>query len=248
VTERHDARGRAAIHTGQLAAANGWDKRQFGTSVEGVPLWAWWPTTTQPTRVVWAAIHGEESVTNQLLRHALKVVHADDACAVVVPVLNPDGVLAGTRQNANGVDLNRNFPHAGWRPEPQPTFWSTAIRRTALERTQLSSTGDEPGSEPETQAIMALIEDVQPEIVIDVHTPLECVIVFEDAAEAFAAHLAEPAGIPVERLSADETPGDSGTWVRGQGCMAVTYECELAPLPALWARHQQAVMRMLIDR
>ena len=61
-------------------------------------------------------------------------------------------------------------------------------------------------------------------------------------------HLAEPAGLAVERMSSDETPGDSSTWCRERGITAVTYECELAPLPALWARHQDAVVRMLVER
>ncbi len=34
----------------------------------------------------------------------------DSSFICIVPILNPDGFVAGTRYNANGVDLNRNFP------------------------------------------------------------------------------------------------------------------------------------------
>ncbi len=33
----------------------------------------------------------------------------------VVLAVNPDGCQLGLRANANGVDLNRNFPAANWR-------------------------------------------------------------------------------------------------------------------------------------
>lgn len=248
LSHARDQYGRGPIHVGDLARANGWTPRTFGSSVRGIELEAWWPTTATPTRLVWAAIHGEEVVTLQLLRHLLRVVHADDACAVVVPVLNPDGVLAGTRQNANGVDLNRNFPGDGWSPEPQPTFFSTAVRRTPAERMQLSSPGDAPGSEPETRAIMSLVDEVRPIEVIDVHTPLECVFAFDETSIPLATHLAEPAGIPVRTELETPTTGDSATWCRTRGATTVTYETELAPMPALWARHSEALVRMIVER
>jgi protein MpaA len=242
------ASGLGAIHVAALAEHNGWRPRTFGTSASGIPLVAWWPSTPRPKRLVWAAIHGEEHVTLQAAQHLLRVVHADDACAVVVPVLNPDGVLAGTRQNARGVDLNRNFPGPTWQPTPSPTFWSTSVTRTTERRTQLSSPGPAPGSEPETQAIMSLVEELEPEFVIDLHTPLECVIAMSERAVPMAEHLAAPASLRVVRELEGPTPGDSASWCESRGAIAVTYEFELEPMPRLWARHGEALVRCIVVR
>ena len=38
--------GLAAIHVQALAERNGWRPEQFGESVHGIPLVAWWPTTS----------------------------------------------------------------------------------------------------------------------------------------------------------------------------------------------------------
>jgi protein MpaA len=158
----HTASGLRAIHVAALAERNGWRPRTIGESAGGIPILGWWPSTPRPSRLMWAAIHGEEVVTLQAAHHLMRTVHADDACAVIVPALNPDGVLAGTRQNARGVDLNRNFPTATWATTPTPTFWSTSPNRVPERRTQLSSPGTGPGSEPETQAIMSLVQELEP--------------------------------------------------------------------------------------
>lgn len=235
------------IHVRRIAEANGWRRETFGESVEGIPLVAWWPSAT-PTRVFFAAMHGEEAPTLLLAQHLLRTIHADDACAVVVPVLNPDGVLHGTRQNANGVDLNRNFPTDAWVPAAAPSFWPATITRTPERRTQMSSPGIHAASEPETQAIMALIERVQPAAVVDLHAPLDCVIAQRDSAVELAEHIAEPAGLRVVRELDTATPGDSARWVDERRDMSVAYEVEVGPFAQLWHRHREGLARSVVEQ
>ena len=90
---------------------------------------------------------------------------------------------------------------------------------------------------------MSLVERVGPELVIDLHTPLDCVIAMSERAQPFAEHIAEPAGMPIVRKLEGPTPGDSATWCEAAGATAVTYEFELAPMPAIWARHAEALVR-----
>ena len=78
---------------------------------------------------------------------------------VVLPCSNPDGramAIADDVQykaNANGVDLNRNFP----------IYWSSYSDDGYYG-------GPSAGSEPETQAIMKVLRDYPFELVLDCHT------------------------------------------------------------------------------
>jgi murein peptide amidase A len=111
-----------------------------------------------PRVLVVGCIHGNEPAGIAVVR-ALEHAHPH-ADLWLVPVLNPDGLAAGTRQNARGVDLNRNFPSLWQRfGRPGSTYYS----------------GPRPFSEPETQAARALILRIHPAVTIWFHQHLDVV-------------------------------------------------------------------------
>ena len=71
---------------------------------------------------------------------------------------NPDGSATGTRGNAHGVDLNRNFP---WRWRHLGGVYYSGTR---------------PASEPETRALRRLILRERPDVSIWFHQHLNFVI------------------------------------------------------------------------
>ena len=85
----------------------------YGTSVLGSPL-RYIPCTDRCRLLVMAAIHGEEPETTFLLSRSLRAFASNFRSIAFVLCANPDGVALGTRGNANGVDLNRNFATSNW--------------------------------------------------------------------------------------------------------------------------------------
>ncbi|TMK56497.1 MAG: murein peptide amidase A [Actinobacteria bacterium] len=111
---------------------------------------------------------------------------------MVVPTINPDGVAAGTRGNAHGVDLNRNFPFR-WRP---------------LDGGEYSGTG--PLSEPESRAAYRLILREKPDVTIWFHQPFG--LVDRPAGNPFAARrISRLIGFPLVRLRGPY-PGSASRW------------------------------------
>jgi protein MpaA len=72
-----------------------------GHSVEGRAIR---PSGSGSTMLLVGCIHGNECAGMAIVRRFVGV-HG----VVVLPTLNPDGLAAGTRGNARGVDLNRDF-------------------------------------------------------------------------------------------------------------------------------------------
>jgi murein peptide amidase A len=97
-------------------------------------------------------IHGNECAGLRILSALMTSSPPPGVQLWLLGELNPDGTAAGTRQNAHGVDLNRNFPYQ-WQRVTDPTYYS----------------GPAPLSEPETRAAVKLIRRIKPAVTIWYH-------------------------------------------------------------------------------
>lgn len=115
-------------------------------------------------------IHGDELTAAAIVFHWMKWLSMPEAQAMhwhVVPVMNPDGLLARKPQrvNANGVDLNRNFPTPGWEKDARH-YW---MKTTGSDPRRFP--GQSPLSEPETRWLDEEMERFRPDVIISVHAP-----------------------------------------------------------------------------
>ena len=120
--------------------------------------------------LLFGGIHGDEysSVSivfkwmNILDKHHSGLFHWN-----VVPLLNPDGLLQkeSQRMNANGVDLNRNFPTPQWEDE-STQYW---IEKTGRDPRRYP--GENALSEPETRWLVDVINSFQPDVIVTIHAP-----------------------------------------------------------------------------
>jgi hypothetical protein len=147
--------------------------------------------------LVIGSIHGNETAGMAIARRLERVPPPPGAELWVVRDINPDGSARRTRQNARGVDLNRNFPRR----------W-----RSIGGRGHPKYSGQGPLSEPETRIARKLIRRLHPAVTIWFHQPLALV----DRSGGDPGDLriqrrfAQLSGLPLRRIP--PLPGTATRW------------------------------------
>jgi protein MpaA len=150
----------ATIVPAGAAAAHRVEERELlGTTRQGRPVRAFREGDPEEvTILVVGCIHGDECAGIRIADRLLTGRPRHFVDLWVVRNLNPDGSAAGTRQNARGVDLNRNFPFR-WKPGPRGRYYP----------------GPRPLSERESRMAVRLARRIDPDVTIWFHQPLALV-------------------------------------------------------------------------
>jgi N-acetylmuramoyl-L-alanine amidase len=200
----------------------------FGHSAEHRPLTATRVGDGPAKVLVVGSIHGTETAGQPVIARLRRMRPPAGVELWLVDSVNPDGVRRGTRQNAHGVDLNRNFARR-WRGGGR-AFDTYFPGRRAF-------------SEPESQAVRRLVRRIRPDVTVWYHQHLRMVDVTRGSDNALVRGYARRVGLPARTLPL--LSGTATSWENTTlpGTSAFVVELPAGPLPARDVRrHADAVM------
>jgi len=173
-------------------------------------------------------VHGDEPASVEAVLELVRLVGQDRLAqdgVLVIPALNPDGLVAGSKNSAADVDLNRNFPARNFTTQHAPGYHP----------------GPHPLSEPETAALAQVLELCEARAVITVHAPFAC-INFDGPALAWAEAVAAACGYPARADLGYPTPGSFGSWWGvDRGLPVLTIELPAGPYAEFAAAAEKAL-------
>ncbi|MFZ9444428.1 MAG: M14 family metallopeptidase [Ilumatobacteraceae bacterium] len=161
--------------------------------------------STDPSRVVVlvvGVIHGNEQAGLDVIEELRNMAPRDIPANVdlfLMPALNVDGLNMNQRQNANGVDLNRNFPY-NWGPISQLGNWEYS--------------GPSSASEPETKAMTAFVDELRPDLTVWFHQDEFSIAPSSGPDKAVREEYARLTGLPLEGVPGGTYTGVAATWQR----------------------------------
>ncbi|MEP0842414.1 MAG: murein peptide amidase A [Phycisphaerae bacterium] len=207
----------------------------LGESVRGRPIELYVFGEGGPTTLVIGGIHGNEPTSSDVAVELARYLQAHPEayagrCVMIAPAVNPDGLAARRRTNANGIDINRNFPAANFPRAGGARF----------------AGGRRPLSEPETRAIMDAIEHARPAQIISIHsiTRGRHGNNYDGPARALAEEMSRHNRYPVLPTMGYDTPGSLGSWAGvDRGIPIITLELPRdADGDACWRENRAALL------
>ncbi len=210
------------------------------TLAEGVSLHVIEADAPGPTALVQAGIHGDEVAGVLALRELL-----DEGIAprrgrlLVVPVMNPAALAAGTRTAPGGLDLNRCFPGDASAPEPERRLARRFMDLVLAERPALVATLHESRKRYDP----AVVPSFGQTLVIGVQPPPAPVV---QVVERMNASLEDPA----ERWEVLHYPVPTSSTeviVEATGCVGTCVETWMGFPLARRVQMQRQVVGHLLD-
>ncbi|MBN8866246.1 MAG: DUF2817 domain-containing protein [Solirubrobacterales bacterium] len=222
-----------ALLGGSASAA---ERQPIGRSVDGRPLAAWRQGAARPgfRVLVVGSIHGDERQGMRVvssLRQRLAGRRGPKGIGLwTIRTVNPDGIARRQRQNARGVDLNRNFPFR-WDGSLTGGYYS----------------GPRPASEPETRAVMRLSRRVGFDLAIWFHQPWGRTLAPCNEDRRWAFLYARLSGLSAGGgCNRGHYPGSAVSW-QHHTTRTVSFAVEFGPgtiRRAVIKRHTRAVVRL----
>lgn len=187
---------------------------------------------SKATVLLIGVFHGDEQEGEYFINHLMQDVRKTPELignnrVLFLPCLNPDGKQKNTRGNANGVDLNRNFP---------------TNNRVESEKKDEFYQGKEPASEIETRFIIDILENYQPNRILTIHSPFK-VVNYDGPADEMAEKMSKFNGYPVQVDIGYPTPGSFGTYAgKERNIPTITLELPKDKEPqSLWDDNKKAI-------
>lgn len=229
--------------TGKLFSAPAWRKTSLG---EPIALWSCDTLENlqgQNPILIIGGVHGDEPEGVRLAEDTLawlKSTASESALIkrapwILIPCLNVDGFKKGVRVNGRSVDLNRNYPSRDWAP-------------TAKAERYFPGSG--PGSEPEIQAVVELIERFSPRLIIHCHSWKPCIVGSGAPSKLDAKRLGTSSGYEVIDDIGYPTPGSLSSfgWHDKQIPVICIEEQEgLKDTASIWPRFERGMRAIFED-
>jgi len=208
--------------------------QSLGHSTNGNKIYVLEIGESEDVTLILGGIHGQEhgafNLTLRFARFLNSNHHLIQKKVIIVPTINPDGLFANTRKNANGVDINRNFPSRDWTP--------------VYSKDELYP-GPEPSSEAETKIVLQILNTHKLNKIISIHS-MEHRVSYSGPARSLANEISRYNGYEVTDETRYEIFGSLRTYTGIDLRMpSITLELPHYDPDQAWADNKDALINAI---